>query len=280
MKFTWLSPILLSLCVLLACDNNSEPPPVIAQQQCQLISTNTVTSSPPSSTKYRYNTSGQLDRTVLIVDGNVLQVSTIEYEGELVKKVQTFRDSLLVNKVSTNEYTYLPTGQIEEVFTLQPVTVGSSVITVIESLLTLDAQSRVVSRISNTKGTFVTYTKYEYDESGNLSKIYVVYKFNGFVEEALVDNYNLTQEYLAYDEEINPTPPASQFMVANFSINNPLRIRYYDESSSEQLSIGEREFTYTYNNFNYPVSYISIFTLPNGQITGDPGRQEFTFQCK
>jgi hypothetical protein len=281
MKSNWSALLLLNLCMLAACDdsdNTSEPPPISVQEQCLPILLHNTTTSDVSRdffTRYRYNTSGQLDRIVKDGNGVLFSVDIIEYEGGVIHKIESFRDSLLQSKISTREYTYLPNGQIKEVITFS-VNNSSPRYTNI----TLDAQSRIVLQKDSTSTTSidgfvfssVTYLKYEYGASGNLAKVYVAYNPVGSVEEEL----SIVQEYLDYDEALNPNPPTLQFMGRNFSRNNPLRVRFYD---SEGLIVQENELAYTYNASNYPVGIVRIIRNQNGLITGS-GREELTLRCE
>lgn len=234
---------------------------------------------------YSYGVNDKLAKLVIVNKNEGTHLSRLyTYEGELLKKVEIFSDSLSINRTLTFDYSY-PSSQVVKV--LRTPEIISDFNPVYVTTYTLDNELRVILRKDSTSFPsidgpiyFKGFTKFQYNTDGNLEKVFQVFNPTGNLEEAFQQVGALRELYTGYDDAENIYASIDDVIQLHpntdlrFCKNNPLQVEFFDGSGKALRKVN---YEYLYNSKNQVQQRKSTTTNTNVNIV----RIEFfNFSCK
>jgi hypothetical protein len=280
MKFKKLFLILWISSVFFAC-NDPLTDNSVTPQICKI----TTEESDDTKIKYAYNNGDQLVKMIIVDNNEGTHISRqFLYDGNLLRKVEFFSDSLSTNKTLSIEYSY-PTQHLVKMLRVPSTVTDFNPVYV--TTLTLDEELRVVLQKDSTSFPsingpiyFKSFTKFQYNANGNLERVFRIFNPVGNLEEAFQQAGALKEEYTGYDDADNIYSSTYerqiQLDVMNFSKNNPLGVKLFGGTGDLQ---GQVTYDYLYSE-NGLVKQRNTISLNPSSHMAEPVQEFFNFTCK
>jgi hypothetical protein len=212
---------------------------------------------------YTYNSQNQLTQCAKTNDVGGMR---FEYnaEGKLYRCYNKLNRLSFSNYPTSSyaEYTYGDNVITEKYYKTESYTYdGSGRILQEETRYDLDAQGKILKRtdVYILYGETNTYSRYEYNSNGNISKEYFFADYNWSGKE------ELRIEYTSYDNNKNPFFQNEALRILAYSgsfshmmsKNNPITMISYDYDSKGNTYKYQYTNSYDYNNGDYPTSSLT-----------------------